>query len=195
MHAGYDLATWASEEIPAELGGDFAYILLTRGGGGKNPYAPAQAKALRSLGKRVGFYHAVVPADSMADQLLNFETMASACGGSELPIAVYCDESDPVGWAHLGQALMAFAYHVESWTNYVPHPRSVLYVTSEFRDALAPYGFPWNRWVWLNNPGADPSASCLIFQPVPRPVPDLSWPSAEFRGTDDEWARFIGERP
>lgn len=192
-HLGRDYSSYQGNLTDADAEGiDFAFVKITEGDEYKNPYAPQQVKMLRSHNVEVGYYHFFTPSALVGDQLHNCATMASALGVTNLPIAIDSETADATGWPNLATHMMDFATGVEGWTNWVPNPRSMLYVDIEFYDALP--GFPWGRWVWLAdpNPGA-PHRPCLVLQGAPRAVsgtdPKVIDPDT-FMGSEADWAAF-----
>ncbi len=194
-HLGRDFSSYQGNLTDADCEGiDFAYVKATEGADYKNPYAPQQTGMLRSHGVEVGFYHFFQPADPVLDQLHNFQLMVSALGGTKLPLALDSEVQSNLGWPTLATRMMDFATGVESFTNFIPNPRSLLYVNLNFYDSLQ--GFPWGRWVWLADPNAGaPHRPCLILQQAPRPVSgtDLKVVDPDvFMGTDAQWLQFTG---
>lgn len=192
-HYGRDYSSFQGNLTPADCAGiDFGYVKLTQGDEYKNPDAPQQIAMLRSQGVLVGYYHFFDPSALVGDQLHNFATMASACGVSPLPLALDSETQDTAGWPDLASKMMDFATGVEGWTNWVPNPRSLLYVNLNFYDNLQ--GFPWGRWVWLADPSAGaPHKPCLILQGAPRPVSSTDTKNVDpdtFMGSEADWATF-----
>ena len=194
-HLGRDFSSFQGNLTDADCEGiDFAYVKITEGDSYKNPFAPQQVGILQKHGAAVGFYHFFQPGISVADQIHNFSTMAMAMGGSKLPLALDSEVPSNLGWPDLAAKMMDFATQVEHLTNFVPNPRSILYVDIAFHDALQ--GFPWGRWVWLAdpNPGA-PHRACLILQGAPRPVSGTDTKVVDpdtFVGSDVDWTLFTG---
>lgn len=194
-HLGRDFSSFQGDLTPADCEGiDFAYCKATQGGEYKNPDAPQQCAALRRAGVKVGYYHFFTMTDLVGDQLNNFHQMAQALGATPLPLALDSETVDPGGWPDLAAKMMDFATGVEGWTNWVPHPRSLLYVNLTFYHDLE--GFPWGRWVWLADPNAGaPHEPCLILQAAPRAVSATDLKSVDpdtFLGSEAAWAAFSG---
>jgi hypothetical protein len=196
MHLGRDFASYQGDLSPADCAGiDFAFVKITEGSNYKNPYAVQQCQALRAAGVHVGYYHFWDPGVPILDQLHNFHLYASTLGTTPLPLALDSETADPLGFQNLASEMMQFAMNVESWSNWVPNPRSIFYTDLAFANALP--GFPWGRWVWLADPShSAPSRPCLIWQTAPRPVSgtDLKVVDPDqFMGTEADWAAFTGQ--
>ncbi len=181
-HLGIDLSSYQGDISPAIAGElraagiEFAYVKATQGGGTNgytNPLAPQQVNALRTAGIHVGLYHFVTIADTVGDQVQHFLPFAQALGGSDLPLALDIEQTDPAGWPDLASKVVAIAMQIESEPSVVRCPTAMLYVNLNFYHDLA--GFPWGRLVWLAdpNPGA-PHEPCLVLQSAPRPEGGLS---------------------
>ena len=188
---GVDLSQYQGEIPTSGLEHlSFAYVKATEGASYKNPDAIQQCDALRSQGVPVGYYH-YVTMDPILDQLMNMRHYMSGLGWTGLPVAFDVEETDPAGWPALASMLMKLALNVESWTNFVPNQRTLIYANLNFAQNLP--GFPWGRWVWLAdpNPGA-PHRPCLVLQSAPRvvaPFPGAVDPDV-FLGSDADWAVF-----
>lgn len=197
-HYGRDYSSFQGNLTPADCAGiDFGYVKLTQGDEYKNPDAPQQIAMLKSQGVLVGYYHFFDPSALVGDQLHNFATFASALGVSPLPLALDSETQDTAGWPDLASKMMDFATGVESWTNWVPNPRSLLYVNINFYDNLQ--GFPWGRWVWLADPSdGAPHKPCLVLQGAPRPVSSTDVKQVDpdtFMGSDADWEAFTRSTP
>lgn len=197
-HFGIDLSNYQGDLTGQELaamkaaGVEYAFVLATQGQDFQNPDAVQQVKALRTAGIHVGFYHFVVPADNWLSQLGNFQRMAAALGGSNLPAALDVETPDPGGWQALAVLVMNLATNIENWTYPVPHPRTLLYANTSYYKSMP--GFPWGRWVWLAdpNPGA-PHEPCLILQGAPRATAGFASVDPDtFLGSETQWAAFLG---
>ena len=205
-HLGIDLSSYQGDISPAIAGElraagiEYAYIKATQGGGTNgytNPLAPQQVNALRTAGIHVGLYHFVTIADTVGDQVQHFLPFAQALGGSDLPLALDIEQTDPSGWQDLASKVVGIAMQVESEPSVVRCPTAMLYVNLNFYHNLA--GFPWGRLVWLAdpNPGA-PHEPCLVLQSAPRPEGGLSNVDPDvFQGTEAQWSAFIssGQTP
>src|SRR5580692_7857820 len=118
MHYGIDVSNYQGPISPVEAlalkqaGVDFAFVLLTDGAGFRNPDAAGQTAALRSAGIYVGFYHFLETDATNADQILDFITMAHACGGTSLPLALDMERADSLGWNDLASRGASFARQI-----------------------------------------------------------------------------------
>lgn len=191
---GWDVSSYQGNLPSSGIPGDFLFVKATEGSSYKNPYAPQQVGAGKSNGLLVGYYH-FLTTEPISDQITNFYAMASNLGETRLPLALDT-EVQWSSWQALANAMVAFAQHVESWTNIMLSPHTLFYVNKNFYDNLVPQGFPWGRWVWLADPsGSAPADSCQIWQQAPRPE---SWDANNnvdpdtFMGSDQDWANFTG---
>jgi hypothetical protein len=205
-HLGIDLSSYQGDISPAVAAGlknagiEFAFVKATQGGGTNgytNPDAHQQVNALRVAGIRVGLYHFVTVADTVSDQVQHFLPFAQALGGSDLPLALDIEQTDPAGWADLATKVMAIAMQIEAEPTVVRCPLALLYANLNFYRNLV--GFPWGRLVWLAdpNPGA-PHEPCLVLQSAPRPEGGLSNVDPDvFQGTEAQWVAFVssGQTP
>ena len=176
---------------------DFAYVLATDGSDFKNPDAPQQVAALRKQGVRVGLYH-YVTTDNTLDQENNFYYMATALGGTDLPLALDIETGggSPQEWQALAARVADFALAIEGWSLTARHPRTILYANEDYYVNLP--GFPWGRWVWYARPGvSSPDRPCLVWQSGERPVSGVPGEvdADQFMGSEAQWALFTQEAP
>lgn len=199
-HYGIDVSNYQGPISPVEAlalkqaGVDFAYVLATDGTGFRNPDAPGQCAALRSAGIYVGLYHFYEVNGTNADQILDFITMAHACGGTSLPLALDMERADSLGWADLASRGASFARQIAAVQTDVTNSHALIYCNGSFADNLP--GVPWGNWLWFADPSnSQPNRPRLITQKAPRPVASL--PSVdfdEFTGTDAQWEAFVGSQ-
>lgn len=143
-------------------------VKLTEGINYVNPYGGSDYDEAKAKGFKAGFYHFWHPEVDVDEQLNFFHSHYGAVEGDFPP--AWDAEINPTSrrWASLAYDLERVAWFLTAW-----YGDSEIYVDQYWAANLAPYGFPWNRGIWLATGASvseiSPTLSSVQFNPITIP--------------------------